>query len=141
MSFGYSVGDFVTLGQLAWKVYKSCKDAPESFSNISQEVLSLHTVLKEAEEILSEQSLSASKQVSLKTVSDGCYRVLQDLQCLLARHESLGVKSKRTWDRLRWGSQDIEALRSRLISNTVLLVAFIRYARYITESKYVRGSC
>jgi hypothetical protein len=50
MSFGYSVGDFIAVGALAWDVYRYCKGAPESFGNISSEVLSLYAVLKEAEE-------------------------------------------------------------------------------------------
>ena len=61
MSFGYGVGDFIALGTLAWSVYKSCKGAPEAFENISWEVLSLHAVLKEAEETVFAQLLSPEK--------------------------------------------------------------------------------
>jgi hypothetical protein len=53
MSFGIDVGDFLTVGKIAWNVYKSCRDAPEGFGNISVEVISLHAVLKEVEEALS----------------------------------------------------------------------------------------
>ena len=60
MSFGYGIGDIITVGKLAWTVWKSCKDAPSSFSNISQEALSLHAVLKETEEVLSGRTLSTS---------------------------------------------------------------------------------
>jgi hypothetical protein len=127
MSFGYSAGDFLAVGQLAWAVYKSCRDASESFNNISIEVLSLHAVLKEVEEILSEQSLSASKKASLATITNGCRKVLQDLQALVWKYESLGSKSKRTWDRLRWGSNDIAELRARLTSNLTLLTVFMRH--------------
>ena len=99
MSFGFSVGDFITVGQLAWNVYKSCQDAPESFSNISIEVLSLHAVLKSAEESLADQVLSESRQASLETISTGCRKTLQDLQALVGKYESLGTKTKRTFDR------------------------------------------
>ncbi|KAH0537212.1 hypothetical protein FGG08_005991, partial [Glutinoglossum americanum] len=107
MSFGYSVGDIVLLGQLAWKAYKSCKDAPESFKNISHEVLSLHALLKEIEENLSAQTLSLTRQARLKTIGDGCYNVLEELQSLIDKYKSLGTQSKRTWDRMKWGSTDI----------------------------------
>jgi hypothetical protein len=126
MSFGFSVGDFVTLGQLAWNVYKSCKDAPQSFNNISQEVLSLSAVLREAEESFSGQTLTMATQEGLRTVRDGCHGVLEDLQSLLDRYESLGTQTKRTWDRVGWGSNDITELRSRLTSNIGLLTALIR---------------
>jgi hypothetical protein len=127
MSFGYSVGDFIAVGQLAWSVYKSCRDAPGSFKNISLEVLSLHAVIKEAEETLSEQPFPTSKQEGLATVTTGCKAVLRDLQALVEKYESLGSQSKRTWDRLKWGSNDIAELRARLTSTTVLLTAFMRY--------------
>jgi hypothetical protein len=125
MSFGYSVGDFIAVGVLAWDVYKSCKGAPESFGNISSEVLSLHAVLKEAEETVFARHLSLQKRERLKAVGDGCYRVLEDLQTLVKKYESLGTQSKRTWDRLKWGTEDIAELRSRLTSNGVLLTACI----------------
>jgi hypothetical protein len=130
MSFGYGVGDFVLLGQLAWQAYKSCKDAPESFKNISTEVLSLHVVLKEVEESLSSYSLPQSKQASLGSIASGCQDVLRDLQSLVDKYKSLGSQTKRTWDRLRWHSNDIAELRARLTSNIMLLTAFLRYKLY-----------
>ena len=127
MSFGYSVGDFIGLGQLAWQVYKSCKDAPGSFKNISSEVLSLHAVLKEVEETLSGCSLSQAKRANLVKITSGCQDTLRDLQSLVNKYESLGTQTKRTWDRMRWHSNDIAELRARLTSNTVMLTAFLRY--------------
>ena len=127
MSVGYSVGDFVAVGTLAWSVYRSCKGAPESFGDISSEVLSLHAVLKEAEEDIFVWPLSSTKQEHLKVVGDGCYHVLKDLDNLVQKYQSLGTQSKRAWDRMRWGAEDIAQLRARLISNTGLLTAWIRY--------------
>jgi hypothetical protein len=126
MSFGYGIGDCVALGQLAWRVYKSYKDAPEHFKNISLEVLSLHAVLREVEENISAQTLPVTRQANLQTIGDGCRNVLEDLQSLVDRYESLGTQSKRTWDRMKWGHESIAELRSRLTSNTVLLTAFLR---------------
>lgn len=96
MSFGYGVGDCLAVATLAWQVYKSCRDAPESFSNIQVEVLSLHAVLKEVEETLPDQQLTASRQHSLSTISQGCECVLKELQALIDKYESLSSKSKRT---------------------------------------------
>ncbi|KAI9776082.1 MAG: hypothetical protein M1839_000595 [Geoglossum umbratile] len=135
MSFGYSVGDIVLLGQLAWRAYRSCKDTPESFKNISHEVLSLHALLKEIEENLSAQTLSSTRQARLKTIGDGCRNVLEELQSLVDKYESLGTQSKRTWDRMKWGSTDIVELRSRLTSNTLLLTAFISTTQVVVEKK------
>jgi hypothetical protein len=124
MSFG--VGDFLAVGTLAWDVYRSCREAPESFGNISLEVLSLYAVLKDAKETAFAQPLSPTRQESLNIVVDGCSSVLKDLDHLVDKYQSLGTQSKRTWDRLRYGNEDVPELRARLISNTVLLTAWIR---------------
>ena len=134
MSFGYSVGDFITVVALAWNVYKSCKEAPESYGRISLEVLSLHAVLKEAEETVFAQPLSPTKQEHLKAVGDGCYSVLKDLENLCKTYQNLGTQGKRTWERMKWGTEDIPELRTRLISNTVLLTAWIRCGLYPSRS-------
>jgi hypothetical protein len=126
MSVGFSVGDILAVGTLAWQVYKSCKNAPNSFKNISDEVLSLHAVLKESEEVLEVQSLSSGQQRRLETVLKGCNGVLVDLQCAVDRYESLGTKSKRTWDRLGWVQQPIVEMRARLTANILLLSAFVK---------------
>ena len=126
MSFGFSVGDFLAVGTLAWDVYKSCRAAPDSFTNISNEVLSLHAVLKEADETIFKSPQSPERQARLKTIGDGCQYVLDDLQALVDKYESLGTQSKRTWDRINWGSEDISDIRSRLISNATMLTVFIR---------------
>jgi hypothetical protein len=129
MSFGYSVGDFIALGTLAWSVYQSCKGAPESFNDISSVVLSLHAVLQEAEETIFAQPLSPTKQIRMKAVGDACHHILKDLDNLYKEYQSLGTQSKRTWDRMKWGSENIGELRARLISNTGLLTAWIGYVR------------
>ena len=44
MSFGFGVGDFLTVSKLALDVYTAYKDAPEDFRNISDEIKSLHII-------------------------------------------------------------------------------------------------
>ena len=127
MSFGYSVGDVIAVGLIAWNVYKACRDAPGSFKNISQEVLSLHAVLKEVEDCLTGQPLSTSRQAHLKVVTDSCGSVLQELQALVDKYRTLDTKSKRTWDKVGFASEDIVDLRSRLTANTGLLTAYLGY--------------
>ena len=133
--YGFGVGDIVAVGTLAWNIYKSCRAAPGSFNNISTEVLSLHAVLKEADETIFRSPLSPESQARLKIIGDGCQCVLGDLQALVDKYESLGTQSKRTWDRMKWGAEDIVEVRSRIISNTTLLTAFIRWASFL--SKYL----
>jgi len=125
MSFGIGVSDLITIGTLAWNLYKSCKESSDEFRRISGEVASLHVVLKETEEYLAEtRDLSPSRDARLAVLIDGVKDVLKDLEKLLAGYDSLGTQAQRTWDRMRWGLQDLADVRSRIVSNTTLLTAF-----------------
>ena len=59
--------------------------------------------------------------------------MLSDLQALVDKYESLGTQSKRTWDRMKWGAEDIVEIRSRLISNTTMLTAYIRWTPFLLK--------
>ena len=134
MSFGYSIGDIAAVGQLAWTVHKSCKNAQGIFKNVTQETLSLHALFLEVGENLSAQTLSSMRQARLKTIGDRCRNVLEELQSLVDKSQSLETENKRTWN--RWGYDDIVELRSRLSSNALLLKAFMRYGPYILSTTY-----
>ncbi|KAL8754606.1 MAG: hypothetical protein Q9199_004217 [Rusavskia elegans] len=138
MSFGYSVIDFVAVGQPAWSAYKSCKEALESFANVSLEVLSLHAIVKEFGDSLTRNTLPSFQLAGLKSLTEGCRKVLDDLQIIIDRHHSLGSKSKRTWDRLAWGKESINELRSRMISNTLLLNAFTSTSQTTVQNRRER---
>lgn len=124
MSFAFSVGDFLTVGQLSWKVYGKCKDSPGNYKELSTEVGALHNVIKETEELLSQQTLTPQQGTRLLACQQGCEDTLKDLDEVLVKYESLGTKSGRTFDRLGFGMQDINEIRLRLISNVSMLDAF-----------------
>ncbi|EQL34295.1 hypothetical protein BDFG_03821 [Blastomyces dermatitidis ATCC 26199] len=156
MSFGYSVTDLVSLTTLSWKLYKSCKSAPNSFASLSSEVLSLHAVLREAEEALfpggqshddcragksackAPAALPPSAQENLRVIADGCNGVLVDLQSLIDRYESLGRKKYNAWRRVKWGAEDIAELRSRLASNVSMLNTFVSISQFTVQQKLDR---
>ena len=89
------------------------------------EVGALHNVIKETDELLSRQTLSPEQKKSLEAPQSGCLDVLHDLDGLLTRYESLGTRSQRTFDRMGFSMNDINGIRTRLISNVTLLDAFI----------------
>jgi hypothetical protein len=125
MSFGYGVGDVMAVATLAWNIYRVCKDSPNDFRNVSNEVLSLHLVLKETDELIAEVIKDDADAASrLHEMATGCKSVLDELQGLLDKYQSMGTQTKRTWDRLQWGLEDIATIRSRLVSHTGLLTAF-----------------
>jgi hypothetical protein len=139
MSFGYGVGDVIAVATLAWNVYKLCKDSPGVYKTISSEALSLHVVLKETDDLIAQET--AHDAASLTQISMGCKEVLQDLQALLEKYNSLGTQAQRTWDRMQFGMEDIATIRSRLIAHTGMLTAFnaavTRYAHFAL--KYLKS--
>ena len=141
MSFGFGVGDIVTISALAWKVFKSCKDASEDFKNLSGEVVSLHVVLKETEDLVSEHEMNRDQATQLKHLAAGCQKVLEDLEQLLTKYQSLGSKSQRTWDRLKWGKEGIADVRARLTSTTSMLSTYssvmMKYASLVPHRRRI----
>ena len=92
-------------------------------------------MLKEGEEILFVHPLPTARAERLHTIKEGCEKVLIDLQNLVEKYESLGTQSKRTWDRMRWGNEDVAEIRARLTSNISLLTAFISTSQSSVETK------
>ena len=126
MAFGYGVGDVIATGKLAWTVYKACKDAPASFGTVAQEVIALEAVVRQFEEAFEGQALSTTEQDRLKAVCQGCQDVLNELQDLVQKYKRLGSNAKLSFDRFKWAAVPVGELRTRLISNTSLLSAFIQ---------------
>ena len=133
MSFGYGVGDIMAISRLAFKVYTACKDAPDDYRNISDEVKSLHIIINKAAQHFESATLSTSSRQEGQEVLKGCQNVLEDLDCLIGKYSSLSSAStsqvvQRVWlgAGLVLGTEDIATLRARLTSNTTLLNGFIQ---------------
>jgi hypothetical protein len=125
MSFGYSVSDVLSVANTCWMVYKKCKGSSGEFKDVAVEVSCLHSVLKETEEVLSEENLSNQQQARLKPLKDGILDLLKELERRLEKYESLGTQSKRALDRIGWAMEGgVAELRQKLISQTTLLDAF-----------------
>lgn len=133
MSFGFSIGDFVVLANLARDLYKQCKDAPEEFRNVRKEVDSLRVAIRQLrKEAESEHSLlnrggpeELQRRKDLERIRENCSDILEEFQQLLHTYRSLGTNSKRTWDRVKFRSTDVQGIRNRLAvhvsSITILL--------------------
>ncbi|KFZ00163.1 hypothetical protein V500_01159 [Pseudogymnoascus sp. VKM F-4518 (FW-2643)] len=131
MSFGFSVGDFITVIQLAFKIRKEFAGAPSQFKAVSDEVRTLSFVLQDAEVALQNRELNIEQKRDLEEVYRGCRNVLDELQGILDKNnelssESEGVASriKRVGKRLNWKPEDINELRSRISTNIGFLNAF-----------------
>ena len=137
MSLGFGLCDFVAIPALAWKVYKACKASSEEFRAVATDVASLHVVLKETEDYVSERSagLGADREAQLAILGKGCREILQDLERLLIRYDGLDTQSQRTWDRMKWGLEDIGTARQRLLTSTSMLTAFnMNLIQYVSNN-------
>ena len=127
MSFGFGVGDIMTVSTLALKVYSVYKDAPDDYRNIADEVNSLHIITEDAAQHFESATLSNKKQQRGRGVLEGCQNVLKDLDALIEKYDALAsANTSQVFQRIKLGTEDIATLRARLISNTTLLNSFIQ---------------
>ncbi|TVY75589.1 hypothetical protein LSUE1_G005386 [Lachnellula suecica] len=130
MSFGFSVGDFIAVGQLTWTVYKGCKGAPGEFQELSRELSTLHTVLHELEdEAKTPTSLlnrrGSSRKAEIDSLVTNLSDVLKQIEDIVKRYHSLGRDQKRTWDRVKFATEDLTTLRAKLAFHMNGLNVFI----------------
>jgi chromosome segregation ATPase len=130
MSFGFAVGDFVASGRLSWGLYKQCKGASAEFAAVCNEVLSIHTALRELEdEAQNEDSVlnraGKGRQKELNNIVQNCTEVLQQLEALVTRYRSLGTSQRKVWDRIEFGDEGIGVIRNELLLHTSTLTLFL----------------
>jgi hypothetical protein len=94
-------------------------------------VRSLSIVLQDVEVVLPERELTSQQKTELHNIADGCRTVLDKLEKTLEKYRELGSGSKgvgrrvkKMWKRLKWEPEDIRELRSRIITNITMLIAF-----------------
>ena len=84
-----SVGDLVAISGLALKVFTACKDAPNDFRNISDEVKSLHIVINIAAQHIKSTTLSDNKRQEGQEVLRGCQNLLEELDLFIRKYNGL----------------------------------------------------
>ena len=122
--FGWGVGDILAISQLAMKVSAAYKDAPNDYKHLSDEVSSLEVIINRAVQCFQRTTLSDKDQQDGQNVLKGCQSVLEDLNSLIDNYTS--SKTRQAFKKVMLESDDIGALRVRLISNTGLLNGFIQ---------------
>ncbi|KAF8247938.1 hypothetical protein K440DRAFT_284300 [Wilcoxina mikolae CBS 423.85] len=131
MSFGFSVGDFVTTGQLAWQLYRDyyrvARFAPQEIELLRLEISTLHSAIQLLkEEIEDEESiLRRSGDDRVRMVNEMMGRVaetLRELERVSKKYDKLmGTKSRPAWkqvrDKFRFSvdAPDLDALRNKLL--------------------------
>jgi hypothetical protein len=104
MSFGYSVGDFFSLTQLAWKVVQNSRKACGAHDELTGEVTRLHIILQRLElEMSNPESLLSRNDIQRKELADlssDCNKVLRVLSQVTEKYNAISDK-KRTFKKFR----------------------------------------
>lgn len=129
MSFGFSVGDIIALGQLTARTYNGWKNACGEYTRLTGELRSLEIIIRRVEaEARTSTSLFARDAGDLHRwgeLSKECESVVTELEGVLKKYKSLGTSRRRNWDRIRMGNQDLDELRGKLAARTAALSAFL----------------
>ncbi|KAH8744113.1 hypothetical protein F5882DRAFT_342741, partial [Hyaloscypha sp. PMI_1271] len=136
MSFGYSVGDIITVTTLAWNAVQHTRQACGQYDELTREVTSLHIVLNRLQaeaakpDTLLIQLLDNEKQ-ELAHIVNGCGEVLKVLSVILEKYGALGGENNsvtKLWQRIRFGTGemlDLSQIRMQLSSQTASLALFL----------------
>lgn len=95
-------------------------------------VAGLYLVLEDVAEVQNEGGLDAKREKDLSLLIQNCSDVLQELDAIIKKHESLASKSQRlsarfriAWDRVHWDQAEVKELRDRIVLCTISLNTFI----------------
>lgn len=136
MSFGFSVGDFVLLTQLAWRTLQNARQACGDYDELAQEASSLLVVLQQLEKEVSKprsilNSSDDDRRNELATLAGNCRRVLNVLLQILGKYNALSEQKRsvtKLWKKIRFGNgemQDLSAIRLQLCAHTNAITLFL----------------
>ena len=122
MSFGFSVGDFLQLGNAAWTLYKHIQNAPAELKVLADDVGMLHYTLKSMDEnIVKSATIGNDAAEGLQEVSTRCREVLAELEPLVIKY---GRAKLSTWHKIKWQRVDIDGIQRRLKAALQVLNSF-----------------
>ncbi|KAF8543319.1 hypothetical protein BDD12DRAFT_820835 [Trichophaea hybrida] len=134
--FGFSIGDFIAVGDLAWRLYRQCylvaRNAPQEFQILTKELGTLHTTVKILhEEVANPDSvLVKSGEDRIRMVNEMIDRVRDTLNAMEKFAAKYGkmmdndrAKWKHRWDKFKWSleASELDGLRNKLIYHNGVL--------------------
>ena len=135
MSFGCSVGDFIAIAGLAFRVFIAYKYAPDAYKYISKDIAALQVLIDRAPPHFKNMTISSTDYQYGQKILEDCQAVLEDLNFLIEKYKRLAAINKNlVLGTVRLGSKDITALQVQLVSETVLLKGFVR--RFVTPAMH-----
>ncbi|KAF3393950.1 Ankyrin repeat domain-containing protein 50 [Penicillium rolfsii] len=123
MSFGFSVGVFLTIFEQANKLRKRFINAPAQFDALSEQVRNLSIVVHDEDLALTNAVLDIPLKNDIRTIATSCGTVLAEVERALERYTDIdtGHGVKKAWKRLRWDQDEVRDLQDRVCYNINLL--------------------
>lgn len=136
MSFGFSVGDFVLLVQLAFRTVDNARKACGEHNELTHETSRLHAVLQRVQQEASKPESPINRpgdsyREELASIASGCRRVLNSMDKILEKYNALSNQEKsvrKLWQKVRFGNWqivDIRDLRLKITYYTSALSLFL----------------
>ncbi|KAG4438412.1 hypothetical protein IFR05_006118 [Cadophora sp. M221] len=136
MSFGFSIGDFNLLTNLARHTVDNAREACGAHDSLTREVNSLHVVLQRLQlEVSKPDSIlnhtEDNRRKELGTLARDCRRVLNVLSSVLEKYNALSEEKRsvtKLWKQIRFGNgemQDIGNIRMELSTYTQAITLFL----------------
>ena len=135
MAFGFGVGDLILVMDLCRTVCKTLKNAPSEYRECQSELSSVTTAVETLVESAKDPHSSLSrhdinKKRNLVKVVGGLREPLQELQELVEIHSAIEDDGRgraiRVWKRIRFGMQDIEAMKDTLNFHLLSINLFLK---------------
>jgi hypothetical protein len=118
MSFGFSVGDIVTLLQLTTRAYNNWKNACGEYAEITGQLNSLNVILsrlkREADAPESLLRREEGDYAELLEILQNSRTTVTKLNDVVVRFKTLGWSRKSNWDRMRLANNNLGDMRSKL---------------------------
>jgi hypothetical protein len=149
MSFGYGVGDIITVTTLALKAIQNTRQACGQYDELTREVTSLHIVLSRLQHEAENPSslllhLSVDEKEELNHILKSCDEILKILNAILEKYGTLGDGGRsatKLWQRVRFGNgemQDLNNIRNQLSSQTASLALFLHLVALGSQGRVER---
>jgi hypothetical protein len=132
--FGFGVGDFLAVGQLALDIYHQIQGCSGSYRDLSHDAGQFVLTISGLENLVKQGRLDASQTTELLVHGQKCKDILLEIREVLDEYESLSTKSKKIRDVLGWDYEGATDLRARLTAAVVMLSAF--YNGLMTSSLF-----
>ncbi|KAH0551783.1 hypothetical protein GP486_006998 [Trichoglossum hirsutum] len=124
----FSAREVVLIAQVAYKIYDAYTRSPREFQVLAREGLTLDAALKsaveEAEKTFPGDQISTQYRTRLAHLAIGAKELLEELDALLKKYESLLTNKYSKRDRLLFGKEDVEKLRTRIAFHVAAIHGF-----------------